>query len=72
MPNRVIEYFVLDILIAIDKVKRYSAGFETGEEFAADEKSYSATMRELEIIGEALKHVLGYPPLQSLRLADNC
>lgn len=66
MPKRVIEYFVLDILIAIDKVKRYSEGIETYEEFVEDEKSYSAIMRELEIIGEALKHVLGYPSLQSL------
>ena len=58
MSKRVLEFFMIDILISIDKIKRYSAGFEDGENFYYDEKSFDATMRELQIIGEATKHLI--------------
>ena len=58
MSKRVSEFFIVDILIAIEKVKRYTVEFTSSQEFLHDEKSFDATMRELEIIGEATKHLI--------------
>lgn len=58
MSKRISEFFIVDILIAIDKVKRYTHEFKSSQEFLYDEKSFDATMRELEIIGEATKHLI--------------
>ena len=58
MSKRIVEFFVVDLLIAMDKVKRYTQEFSIAEEFLHDEKSFDATMRELEIIGEATKYLL--------------
>ncbi len=41
---------------ACEKVLRFSAGL-TREQFFADEKTYDAVLRNLEIIGEAVKHL---------------
>ncbi|MBA3954661.1 DUF86 domain-containing protein [Candidatus Dependentiae bacterium] len=60
MPKRIPEFFVIDILISLDKVKRYTKNFLSLEEFVIDEKTFDATVRELEIIGEALKHILSH------------
>lgn len=61
MPNRPTELFCIDILISIEKVKRYSRGFEDIQSFISHDQAYAATLRELEIIGEAMKHVLADP-----------
>jgi uncharacterized protein with HEPN domain len=45
-----------DILAAIGKILRYTAGLSS-EEFAADEKTLDAVIRNLEIVGEATKKV---------------
>lgn len=66
MPNRAIELFVIDVFISIDKVKRFSEHCETSQHLIDDEKTLTATLRELEIIGEAIKHILNYPPYQHL------
>ncbi len=58
MPKRVLELFVIDILVAIDKISRYHAEFDNPESFYFDEKSFDATIRELQIIGEATKHLI--------------
>lgn len=58
MSKRITEFFIVDILIAIEKVKRYTNDFTSSQEFLYDEKSFDATMRELEIIGEATKHLI--------------
>lgn len=58
MSKRVVEFFIVDILIAIEKVKRYTFEFKCAQDFMHDEKSFDATMRELEIIGEATKHLI--------------
>jgi len=58
MSKRVTELFVIDILIAIDKISRYHADFDNAEAFYFDEKSFDATIRELQIIGEATKHLI--------------
>lgn len=45
-----------DILEAIAKIERYTAGM-TFENFGADEKTVDAVLRNLEVIGEAARHV---------------
>jgi uncharacterized protein with HEPN domain len=48
--------YLKDILAAIDSIEQFAAGmsFET---FCADDKTVSAVIRKLEVIGEAAKQV---------------
>lgn len=55
MPKRRIEFFVIDVLIQIEKIKRYTFPYQTAQELMHDEVQLSATLRELEILGEACK-----------------
>ena len=48
--------FLEDMLQACEKVIRYAQGL-TQEQFVANEQAFDAVMRNLEIIGEACKHV---------------
>lgn len=50
------ELFLRDMLEASQKVVRYSAGREM-DAFVADEMAYDATLRNLEIVGEAAKSI---------------
>ena len=45
-----------DILSAIEKIDRYRADYP-GTEFASDEKTLDAVVRNLEVIGEAVKNI---------------
>ena len=54
--SREYRFFIEDMRRACDKVIRYTHGL-TREQFVADEKTFDAVMRDLEIIGEAAKHV---------------
>jgi len=65
MPKRYLELFAVDIRIAIDRIERYRAGFQTAQDFYYDEKSFDATMRELQIIGEATRHLLAMEWIES-------
>ena len=56
MPKRNIRLFLQDMLDAIEKVERYTAGL-TFEEFQTSEIVIGATVRNLEIIGEAARQV---------------
>ena len=58
MHKRHIEHFMIDILITIDKIKRNIREFKTVEEFASNEQAFDAIMRELEVIGEAVKYII--------------
>jgi uncharacterized protein with HEPN domain len=58
MSRRRSELYLLDILIAIEKIERYHRKFSDAESFYHDDMSFDATMRELQIIGEATKHLL--------------
>lgn len=58
MSRRDISFYVVDIFIAIDKVHRYTSGFTNPQELLHNEMSWDATIRELEVIGEATKHLL--------------
>lgn len=58
MSSRNISFYIVDIFIAIDKIQRYSFDFQDADELRHAEQSWDATIRELEIIGEATKHLL--------------
>jgi uncharacterized protein with HEPN domain len=45
-----------DILEAIAKVKRFTIGLDQ-ESFSKDEKTFDAVIRNLEVIGEAIKKI---------------
>ncbi|WP_211325209.1 DUF86 domain-containing protein [Caminibacter pacificus] len=56
---------MVDIFIAIDKIKRYIQPFNSATELLYDEKSWDAVIRELEIIGEATNKLLKYDFLEN-------
>ncbi len=56
MPPREWQLRVEDILEAIARIERYVAGL-TFEQFQADQKTVDAVVRNLEIIGEAVRHL---------------
>ncbi len=56
MSKRSIRLFIQDMLAAIAKVERYIAGL-TYEAFAAEDMILDAVVRNLEIIGEAARHL---------------
>ena len=56
MPTRDWRLRVADILDAITTIESYTAGL-TFEQFQADRKTVDAVVRNLEIIGEATRHL---------------
>ncbi|MFH1832430.1 MAG: HepT-like ribonuclease domain-containing protein [bacterium] len=66
MPKRNINLFVLDIIISIDRIKRYSNGLRDGEALRKNETLCSAIVREFGIIGEAMNQILQTKKLAAL------
>jgi uncharacterized protein with HEPN domain len=58
MSKRDIRLYVLDILIAYNKIERYTVSFSNASDFLNSELHWDATIRELEIVGEATNHLL--------------
>lgn len=58
MSKRESELYLLDILIAYDKILRYTDKFTSGDDLLHSEMEWDATTRELEIIGEATKNLI--------------
>jgi uncharacterized protein with HEPN domain len=56
VPHERWENRVQDILIAIQRIQRYTAGLSF-EAFSKDEKTVDAVVRNLSIIGEAARHI---------------
>lgn len=56
--QRDLEYFIVDIFVAIDKINRYTKIFNSADELRYDSLHWDATIRELELIGEALNNLL--------------
>ena len=50
------QLFLEDIYMSCKKIVRYTQGL-TFEQFMADEKTFDAVVRNLIVIGEALKHI---------------
>lgn len=58
MPKREVEFYIVDIFIAIDKIDRYTQNILSAEQLLHSELEWDATIRELEIIGEATNSLL--------------
>jgi len=56
MPERNPDILIEDILAAIEKIGRYTAGMSRPV-FLADDRTIDATVRNLEIIGEAVRQL---------------
>ena len=56
--TRDIELFIVDIFVAIQKIKLYTKDFHDEEELRYSSLHWDATIRELEVIGEALNTLL--------------
>lgn len=54
------ELYIVDILIASDKIYRYTHSFQTAQEFLHSELEWDAALRELEIVGEAVRHLIRF------------
>lgn len=54
--SRDFRLYLADIVVACEKVLRYTDGMEF-EQFIADERTFDAVIRNLLIIGEAVKNV---------------
>lgn len=50
------EPYLLDVLDRIAKIKRYIEGYDY-ESFCDDEKTSDAVIRNIEVIGEAIRHI---------------
>jgi uncharacterized protein with HEPN domain len=56
MPKRDPELLLEDMLTAVRKIERYTAGMDQ-EEFRRDEKTLDAVVRNLEVLGEAARQL---------------
>jgi len=54
--KRSIKHFLDDVIEYCNKAQEFTEGL-TFEDFNADDKTFLATTRALEIVGEALKHI---------------
>lgn len=64
--SRDVRLYLDDIQASCEKILRYSQGLNF-EQFVSDEKTFDAVVRNLEIIGEAAKHI---PPVMRTRYPD--
>lgn len=53
---RNVKLYLNDILLSIERIKNYGITLSF-EEFSQDQKTIDAVVRNLEIIGEAVKHI---------------
>jgi uncharacterized protein with HEPN domain len=58
MPKRDPDLLLEDMLAALHKIERYTAGMDQ-ESFLRDEKTLDAVVRNLEILGEAVRQLPG-------------
>jgi uncharacterized protein with HEPN domain len=56
MPERDVRLFLTDVIEAIRKIESYTKGMDF-EKFSADGKTFDAVLRNLEVIGEAIKNI---------------
>lgn len=56
MSEREWKFFLDDMILFCEKVLSYSENHDK-DSFATDEKTYDATLRKLELIGEAATHI---------------
>jgi uncharacterized protein with HEPN domain len=71
--SRSLSLYLEDILTSTAKIIRYTRGMNR-EEFVADEKTYDAVLRNLQVIGEAVKNIPvnlreSYPDIEWRKIA---
>ncbi len=54
MSRRDVSLYVVDILMAVNKLRRYTANFSNAIDFLHSELEWDATIRELQLIGDAI------------------
>jgi uncharacterized protein with HEPN domain len=64
--KRSLELFIVDIFIAIQKIQHYTHSFDSADTLLHSEIHWDATIRQLEIIGEALNNLLKDTTFQTL------
>lgn len=60
MSERSVTLYIIDILIAIDKINRYTKSINNAADLLHSEIKWDAVLRELQIIGNAVDKVLKY------------
>jgi len=60
MSERDVSLYIVDIFIAIDKIKRYTQTFRNAKDFLHSEMEWDATLRALQLLGDAVNIVLKY------------
>jgi len=58
MSKRDCSLYVVDILIAINKIERYTESFSTAQELLHSELQWDASIRELQLIGDAVNELI--------------
>ncbi len=58
MSKRAVEFFLLDVYVAILKIKKVISKFYTYEELLYSFVDWDSVIRELKIVGEATKHLV--------------
>lgn len=56
--SRDIELFIVDVFVALEKIRLYTYEFDCADGFRHSSLHWDATIRQLEILGEALNHLL--------------
>ncbi len=64
--KRDLELFIVDILVAVQKIKEYTLDFNDANDFLHSSLHWDASIRQLEIIGEALNKLLEDDSFQAL------
>jgi len=56
--SRDIELFIVDIFVSLEKIRVYRIEFDDADSFRHSSLHWDASIRQLEILGEALNHLL--------------
>jgi uncharacterized protein with HEPN domain len=64
--KRDLELFIVDIFVATLKIKEYTSTFDNPHDFQSSSLHWDATIRQLEIIGEALNNLLANDKFNSI------
>jgi len=65
MSKRDVEFYFIDIFIAIYKIELYTSKFDNGEDLLHSMLEWDATIRELEIVGEATNSLIKLEALEN-------
>ncbi len=60
MCDREKELFLLDILIAIEKIRDIAKEYENGDDIQYSYRDWDAIIREFEIVGEAMRYCIQF------------